>query len=365
MDYLIPQEWFDQSHSGLLVLYAILGLYFLQLGAEWLVGGATELAFRLGMPEMVVGATIVSLGTTTPECAVSVMAAIDGNSGLALGNAVGSVIADTALIFGLGCLLAHLPADRFILNRQGWVQFGAGLLLAVLCYSLWFLQGEAAAIGRTAGLCFLGLLALYMAISVRWARMHPDNLLPGVSESAEPKSDTPPADAASTDSTPGARGVTRILWTMLIGLVVIVVSGHFTISSVTVLAERVGVPQVVIAATLIAFGTSLPELVVGLTAIRRGHPELLVGNIIGADILNILFVTGAAATASPLPVIDQTARLPEIFLVVHLPAMLLILTFFRFCIFRAIRRGHFERWMGPPLLVMYVTYVISQYALSL
>ncbi len=364
MEHFIPHQWFAESHSGLLVVYAVVGLYFLQLGAEWLVGSASALAFRLGLPEVVIGATIVSLGTTTPECAVSVMAAINGNAGLALGNAVGSVIADTALIFGLGCLLTQLPADKFILNRQGWVQFGSGVLLAVICYGLWILQGSSAVVGRLPGVFLLLLLGVYLAISVRWARQHPQNPLMGVTENialhAEPGQPIHVADEHVT-----TRGPLALSLLLLAGLALIIVSGHFTIESVTVGAERLGVPQVVIAATLVAIGTSLPEFVVAITAIRRGHPELLVGNIVGADILNILFVTGAAATAAPLPIVDATARVPELFLLIHLPSMLFILAYFRLCIFKATRQGHFERWMGGPLLVMYLGYVAVQFLVSM
>lgn len=363
LEHLIPHSWFVDAHPGLLAVYAIAGLYFLQLGAEWLVEGASGLAFRLGMPEVVVGATIVSLGTTTPECAVSVMAAFDGNAGLALGNAVGSVVADTALIFGLGCLLTRLPADRFILARQGWVQFGSAVLLAAICYFLYFRDGADAAIGQVWGFVLLGLLACYMAISVRWAKQHPSNPGHSVTENIATQVEAgEPVHVA--DEHVIRRPILQLLGLLFVGLAIVLVSGHITIEAVTVGAQRMGVPQVVIAATLVAIGTSLPELVVGMTAIRRGHPELLVGNILGADILNILFVTGAAAAAAPLPIIDPTSDLPEIFLIVHLPAMLLILLYFRICLVWAGRRGHFLRWMGAPLLLMYVAYIASQFILG-
>ncbi|WP_339612406.1 sodium:calcium antiporter [uncultured Rubinisphaera sp.] len=364
MEYLIPHHWFSDANSILLVMYAIGGLYFLQMGAEWLVEGASAIAFRLGMPEVVVGATIVSLGTTTPECAVSVLAAFNGNAGLALGNAVGSVIADTALIFGLGCLMVRLPADKYILSRQGWVQFGSAVLLAGVCYYQFATQGSEARIERYYGAILLALLAAYMVISVRWSRRHPNETTARVSENiaehAEPGEKVHVADEHVTTKGPLA------LWGMMLaGLVVVIFSGHISIESASELAVRIGIPQVVIAATLVALGTSLPELVVGFTAIRRGHPELLVGNVIGADILNILFVTGAAASAAALPIIDSAAKVPEIFLYLHLPAMLLILTYFRICIFKATRAGHFDRWMGGPLVLMYVVYVVSQFVVSM
>jgi len=148
---------------------------------------------------------------------------------------------------------------------------------------------------------------------------------------------------------------------LLAGLVVIILSSRVLICDVTVLAGRWGVPQVVIAATLVAVGTSLPELVVGLTSLVRGHTELLVGNVIGADILNVLFVVGASAAAAPLPIIEQGNH---IFLYLHLPAMLGVLVMFRLFMFPAIRRGQFQRWQGIPLLLAYVAYVAGQFLVS-
>ncbi len=364
MEHLIPHHWFADANSILLLIYAIGGLYFLRMGAEWLVEGASALAYRIGMPEVVVGATIVSLGTTTPECAVSVLAAWNGNAGLALGNAIGSVICDSALIFGLGCLMVRLPADKFILSRQGWVQFGSAALLSAICYFMYFRDGDNAQITRPVGIGLLVLLGVYMVFSVKWSRRHPMEMTARVSENiaehVEPNEEVHVADEHVTE-----KGAVALIGMMIAGLVVVIFSGHFAIESVSELAIRIGIPQLVIAATLVALGTSLPELVVGYTAIRRGHPELLVGNVLGADILNILFVTGAAAAAAPLPIVEAGAKLPDIFLKLHLPAMMLILVYFRACIFRATRVGHFSRWMGIPLLIMYVSYAVSQFVVSL
>ena len=141
MDALIPEAFFEPLPILALLLIGAGALWVLTKGADWLVEEACTLAARLGMPKVVIGATIVSLGTTTPECAVSVMAAWQGNAGLALGNSVGSVIFDTAVIFGGGCLVAVLPADKFLLQRQGWVQVGSAVLLAVICYVQVFLHG--------------------------------------------------------------------------------------------------------------------------------------------------------------------------------------------------------------------------------
>lgn len=344
MDRLIPEAAFEAMPQVMLLLIAAGALYFLMRGADWLVEGAAGLARRLGMSKVIVGATVVSLGTTSPEAAVSVMAAWEGRPGLALGNAVGSIIVDTGLIFGLGCAMVVLPADRFVLMRQGWVKIGACVLLAGLCYGLFAIHGADAAVGRSAGALLVLLLFVYLAVSVRWSRRHPHG--------------EPFVGAALEDGVP--ESLAGMVGSVLFGLLLVVVASRFVIGSVVVLAARWDVPQVVISATLVAFGTSLPELVVGMTAIARGHRELLVGNVIGADILNVLFVVGAAALARPLAIIDPAAEVPLIFLVLHLPTMLVMIGLFLAYIARASRRGHFERWQGYPLLVLYVLYLALQ-----
>ena len=329
----------------MLLLVAAGAIYYLMLGADWLVEGAAGLAERLGMPKVIIGATIVSLGTTSPEAAVSVMAAWEGKAGLALGNAVGSVIADTGLIFGLGCVLAVLPADRFVLRRQGWVDIGSAMLLAVLCYSMFAIHGDQAVLGRWVGYLLVALLVAYMLMSVRWSRQHPQGG-PFVESEEEVAERAKQKSAAA------------LLGFVLIGLVLVVLSSRFVIGSVEQLAVLWGVPRVVIAATLVAFGTSLPELMVGITALRRGHPDLLVGNVIGADILNVLFVVGASAVAAELPIVDPDASVPRIFLYLHLPTLVLIIGLFLCYILASSKRGHFRRWYGVPLLILYFAFVI-------
>ncbi|MFH1574961.1 MAG: sodium:calcium antiporter [Acidobacteriota bacterium] len=360
MDHLIKPEWFLPLHQGWLLLITLGAIAALVKGADWLVEGASGLAYRLGLPKVIVGATIVSLGTTSPECAVSVMAAWSGNAGLALGNAVGSIIADTALIFGLGSVLTHLPADHFVLNRQGWVQFGTASLLAAFCFTIWGLQGEQAQLERWVGFVLLVLLFGYMALSVRWARIHPQGGFLAVPKEVAQAVPGLPLTAEQARR----RGLARLIVSCGAGLVVVILSSHILICAVAALAVRWGVPQVVIAATLVAVGTSMPEMVVGMASIVKGSPELLVGNVIGADILNVLFVVGASAAARPLPIVEPGAAAPEIFLWLHLPVMLLVLAIFRLYIFRARQKGRFQRWMGLPLLVIYGAYAVAQYILG-
>jgi len=357
LEYLIPQHLFVDLGQLALLGLVLVSIIALVLGADWAVDGSSGLAIRMGMPKIIVGATIVSLGTTSPECAVSVMAAWSGNPGLALGNAVGSIVVDTALIFGLCCVLVRLPADAFVLNRHGWVQLGCGVLLAGVCYQAYFLYGDQAAVARNMGLGFLALLVGYLIVSVYWSRRH---------TYGEPFQ-TPDDMARTVPVTPEAEHTQKhqamgfLLGVLVMGLCVVLISSHVLVGSVSELAMRWGVPQTVIAATLVAAGTSLPELVVGLASIRKGHSELLVGNIIGADVLNVLFVVGASAAAAPLPIVENGER---IFLYLHLPVMLAVLVLLRLFMVPAIKRGHFNRWCGVPLMMIYAAYVVVQFVVT-
>jgi cation:H+ antiporter len=352
MEHLIPQEWFVGQSQWVLLLITAVTAGALIKGADWLVDGAAGLAYHLGISKVIVGATVISLGTTSPEAAVSVVAAWSGEPGLALGNAIGSVIADTGLIFGLGCLLVVLPADRFVLGRQGWVQFGSASLLAGLCYGSWWMLGDGAVLSRWVGLLLLGLLVAYLYFSVKWSREHPYGEPFQLHEEAE-------VEAGAK------RPIPVLIAFAVLGLGVVILASRAMILSVTELAEvHWHVPKVVIAATLVALGTSLPELVIGITSIFKGHKELLVGNVIGADILNVLFVVGASASAAPLPLLEHGSRIPHLLFVLHLPTMLLILVLFRIFIHAACKTGSFKRWYGVPLIAIYLVYTVVQYVIS-
>jgi cation:H+ antiporter len=353
LEHLIPQAWFIGQPQWLLLIVMAIAAGALGKGADWLVDGASGIAYRMGISKVIVGATVVSLGTTSPEAAVSVMAAWSGEPGLALGNAIGSIIVDSGLIFGLGCLIAVLPADRFVLSRQGWVQFGSGALLALVCYGLWAFGGDDPTIGRGIGVLFLALLVVYMLVSVKWSREHP------AGEPFQMDEDDDVREKAKASGVFLAAACAG-------GIVAVLLSSRVMIGSVTELAEaHWHVPKVVIAATLVAFGTSLPELVIGMASIYKGHKEILVGNIIGADILNVLFVVGASAVAAPLPIIEHEAKVPEILLFIHIPTMIAILVLFRVFVASAVARGEFRRWYGIPLVAIYVGYAVLQFVVSL
>lgn len=324
-------------------LLAIIGVcvYLLMKGADWTIEGAVGLAVRTGLPRIVIGATIVSLGTTLPEAFVSVLAAWMGNPGLALGNGVGSIIADTGLIFGITCLLARVPIDRYILNRTGWVQVSMATLLVVIALVESSANPQSPVLNRWVGFLFLALLAGYMYITYLWARQSDD----------QPGSKDP-------EGNENQRGIPVCCTMIFSGLALVIVSARILVPSASTIALRFGVPEDVIAATMVAFGTSLPELMTAFAAVRKGHPEIMVGNIVGADVLNCLFVIGAAAAVKPL-------QIPPNFYHYHFPVMLAILYSFRIFIGMGNKQGVFKRWHGAWLMGIYLVYVVMQYRFSM
>ena len=332
-------HFFSQVHWSILLASIAVSLLVLGKAADTLVDQAVGLSDTLRIPPTVVGATIVSLGTTAPEAAVSVLAAVDGSPGLALGNAVGSVIADTGLILGLACLIAPLRLEPKIVNRQGWIQLGAGVLLVLLTIPWTRLGqtfGEGGSLSQRSGFLLLALLLAYLYVSVKWAGQQ----------------------RAATEGGEGTgHGSAWVTLLKLVGaLGLVVVSAHVVIPGVTEAAMRVSVPESVIAATLVAFGTSLPELVTAVTAARRGQGELAVGNVVGADILNVLFVAGASAAVTPVGL-----HAGGNFFSVLFPAMLFILIVFRIGIF--VSRDALRRAFGYVLLASYFVYLLAGYHL--
>jgi len=323
----------------ILLIIIVFCIAMLSMGADWMIDGVVDLAERTGLPKIVIGATVVSLGTTLPEAFVSVMAAYMGNPGLALGNGVGSIIADTGLIFGLTCILAAVPVNRFILNRTGWVQVGAATLLVLISIGALLISDSEPQLDRWVGFLFLALLVLYLYITYVWAKQ---------GGGVFPEDEVSEHELMSVGKS----------WILIVGgLFLVILGARVLVPGASEIAMRVGVPDDVIAATMVAFGTSLPELMTAIAAIRKGHPEITVGNIVGADVLNVLFVIGAAAAASPL-------LIPMNFYYFHFPAMLIILYSFRVFISMN-KEGVFHRWQGYWLLGVYLCYVILQYTLNI
>jgi len=339
------EEWIHLLIAGksLPVLLLIIGvfIYTLSRGADLLVEEAVTVSIRWGLPRLLVGATVVSLGTTFPEAAVSVLAAIKGKPGLALGNAVGSIICDTGLILGIAALMAPLPLQKSIVNRQGWLQLGAGFLLVFSCLpylSMDTIFIEGGNLPQVMGFVFLILLVAYLWLSVRWVKG---------------------ADADESeglhDVEAGTNNTGMIAAKFIFAIVLVVGSSQVLIPTVQEMATRLGVPNSIIAATLVAFGTSLPELVTAVTAVRKGHGELAIGNVIGADILNVLFVAGASAAVT-----SGGLTAPAHFFKILFPAMLFVLLVFRAVVYFS--EETLKRPFGAVLIGSYIVVTVISYS---
>lgn len=343
---LIKASWLEfqmRNFAWYLLLPIIaVGLYILGKGADLLVDEAVVLSTRWGLGKAVIGATIVSIGTTTPEAAVSVLSALQGKPGLALGNAVGSIICDTGLILGLASLIAPLSFNRQLASRLSNVQVSAGILMVLACLP-WtspvkaFSQGGV--LPQFMGFVFVVLLGLYIWQSIRWAG----------STQPDPEHD----DAEDTEASSAFVTLLKLIG----AIAIVVISAQILIPAVSVLATQFKVPESIISLTLVAFGTSLPELVTAITAVRRGHGELAVGNIIGADILNVLFVAGVSAAATSGGLVAESHFFQFAF-----PAMLFILIVFRYGIF--VSGSQLKRPFGVVLVAVWLVVLILSAALG-
>lgn len=331
MDELIL-HYLSSFSTIILFLIVAITLYTLSKGADTLVDEAVHLSVHWGIPKVVIGATIVSLGTTLPEATVSVLAAINGNPDLALGNAIGSIIVDTGLILGLAAIIGRLPVDQMTINKQGKVQYLSGILLAVVCLPF-FSNGVSGNISQWMGIVFLCLLAVYLYVSMKWAKS---------------------TDAEEYELEEGSRPVFLQIIRLIWGIALVILSSKVLIPAVEISAVRVGIPQSIIAATLVAFGTSLPELITAITAVRKGHGELAVGNIIGADILNVLFVVGSAAAVT-----KGGLDVPVNFYKLQIPTMLIVLFLFRY--FAKNSDDVISKKEGIFLVGFYAVYLVLNY----
>ncbi|MFO7884085.1 MAG: sodium:calcium antiporter [Desulfobacteraceae bacterium] len=263
-----------------LFLIMVILIFILSRGADILVEEAAALSIRLRISRLIVGLVFVSIGTTLPEAAVSVFAALGGNPEIALGNAVGSVICNTGLILGLITLLAPISLENLSIKRQGWFQCGAGILLVASCIP--FFQTDhffetRVWLPRQMGMVFLVLLFFYFLVSIYWFRDKHHDLNNGDDQ---------------TNNTP----IALVLGRIIVGSVMVVSASHFLVPGVEAAAVRMNIPRGFVSATMVAFGTSLPELVTSIKAVQKNMGELALGNIIGANILNVLFVAGFSAS---------------------------------------------------------------------
>ena len=315
------------------VLLFILGLALLIKGGDWFVDGATEIARRFHVPELLIGATVVSIGTTLPEVMVSTTSALQGHGEIAYGNAIGSVICNTALIAALTIAVRPGKADPKSLKTPVIFFFTAAILYAVTAYFI----GD---FTRAFGLVMLLLFVVYMIVTVRQMKNAPSE--PTQEEDA-------PID------------LKKALLLLVVGAALIAWGADLLVDNGTLIAQTLGVPESVIALTFVALGTSLPELVTAITSLVKGHSALSLGNVIGANLFNLVLVCGVSISLAPFRLPSSAVLFGHnASLVLDLPVMFLVMLLLTV---PALTRGKLSRLQGILLLLIYAAFCTIQFVM--
>ena len=310
------------------ILLLIVGLGLILAGANFLTDGSAALAQRFRVPEFIIGLTVVAVGTSTPELVVSVLSAIGGQSDVAIGNVVGSNIFNVFVILGVCALIRPVPLTAGNIRRD--IPFGVlvSLLLLALAQDSLLCKGAADRIGRLDGAAMLALYILLMWYTIR-------------------KTKRPEATAPTEGSkAPMAAWLTAVM--IVGGLAGLVFGGEMFLRSATSIARSLGVSESVIAITLVAGGTSLPELASSLVSLFNGKAEMALGNVIGSNIANILLILGVSATIHPLSMGGITVW---DLLMVLLSSVVVFLAAFTF------KRKAIDRWEGALFVAIYAVYI--------
>ena len=319
-------------------LFAV-GLVLLIKGGDWFVDSATGIAKRFNLPDIVVGATVVSIGTTLPEVMVSTTGALQGSGAMAYGNAIGSIICNTALIAAISIVCNPGPVNTKSMKTPAIFFFGASAMYCLAAYGL----GE---FPRWLGFVMLTVFICYMILTVRNGMKNPDA-----------------AHDEETETESKQRTLLMEIVMLAVGAGVIAVGADLLVDHGQVIAIGLGVPETVVALLFVALGTSLPELVTTITSLRSGHASLGVGNVIGANVFNLVLVSGVAVSLAPFPVPMENELLNtglNMSLVLDIPVMLGVMSLM---IFPTLAAKKLARWQGILLMGIYVAFCICQFTL--
>ncbi len=315
------------------VLLFIVGLLFLIKGGDWFVDGASALARRFHLPELLIGATVVSIGTTLPEVMVSTMSAVSGHGEIAYGNAIGSVICNAALIAAITIAVRPGKVDPKTLKTPVLFFFAAAAIYCIAAYGF----GK---FTRPMGILMLTVFVAYMVVNVMQMKNSPTEV-----------------QTAEEELMP----LPKTLILLVVGAVAIAIGANLLVDNGTLIAQSLGVPESVIALTFVALGTSLPELVTAITSLIKGHSDLSVGNVVGANVFNLVLVSGVSVTLAPFT-IPQSNTLFGInsSLVLDLPVMLLVMLIMTM---PALAKGRMNRAQGIILLAIYAAFCVIQFVM--
>ena len=320
------------------VLLFALGLVLLIKGGDWFVDGAVGIAQRFHVSKLLIGATVVSIGTTLPEVMVSTTSAIGGHGEIAYGNAIGSVICNSALIAAISMAVRPGAVDRKSLRIPVAFFFIAAAAYALIAYT----SGE---FTRLVGILLLAMFVAYMAVNILSMRKAPAG--------AEP------------EETEAAAGEEQPLWKelalLVVGAALIAVGARLLVDNGVKIAAALGVPESVIALTFVALGTSLPELVTAITSLIKGQSDLSLGNVIGANVFNLVLVCGMSIAIAPFHLPSSATFLGRnASLTLELPVMFLVMLMLSV---PALRKGKTYRAQGIAMLIIYAAFCAIQFTL--
>lgn len=311
----------------LIYVLFVLGFFILLKGADLLVEGSSALAHRMNIPHLIIGLTVVAFGTSAPELFISVYANLDGNPEIAISNILGSNIANVFLILGTAAIFYPLPFQRNTTFKEIPISLMAAIVLTLMAVDHLFNPGMDSMISRRDGLILLCFFMLFMYYIIGMARS---------------------TRQVSTEQIL-QMSVAKSVVFLLLGLGGLILGGHWIVTGAVAIAEKFNVSQSLIGLTIVAIGTSLPELATTITATRKGKADIAIGNVIGSNIFNIFLILGLSAAIKPLPV--QSASIPDMMMTI-LSNVLLIL-------FVYIGKKHvLQRWGGVMLVSIYAAYLI-------
>ena len=320
------------------VLLFIVGLLFLIKGGDWFVDGASALARRFHLPELLIGATVVSIGTTLPEVMVSTMSAVSGHGEIAYGNAIGSVICNSALIAAITIAVRPGKVDPKTLRVPVAFFFAAAAIYCVAAYAM----GE---FTRPLGFVMLAMFVAYMVANVLQMKKAP--------AAAEAE--------AEAESAGEEMSLAKTLVLLVLGAVLIALGANLLVDNGTLIAQALGVPESVIALTFVALGTSLPELVTAITSLVKGCSDLSLGNIVGANVFNLVLVSGVSVTLAPFSIPqNSTIAGMNASLVMDIPVMFAVMLLLTL---PALIKGKLSRPQGIALLCIYAAFCAVQFSI--
>lgn len=299
------------------IVLLLVGFVFLIKGSDFFVDGASSIAAILKIPTIIVGLTIVAFGTSAPEAAVSITSSIVGNNAMAVSNVVGSNLFNMLMVIGIAALMSNLLMEKSVLNKDLPFLVGITVLWAIFLVIGWD-------ISAIEGIILLALLVIYVVYLIRDAKKSSD-----ANYVEKPKLTTP-----------------KSIIFILVGLAGIIIGGDLVVDSASAIAIALGMSETLVGLTIVAIGTSLPELVTSITALRKGENQLVIGNVVGSNIFNILFVLGASSAISRIPL--DSSMLIDVLFMVAVTAL---------CFIFGKTQEKYDKKEGIILIILFIAYM--------